>query len=58
MIIDCHGHYTTAPKEPGDYRDQQKADLQKDPQGAEGHAEDQRRSASGERRRRAAEAAT
>ena len=29
MIIDCHGHYTTAPKELGDYRDQQKADLKK-----------------------------
>jgi hypothetical protein len=32
MIIDCHGHYTTAPKELGDYRDQQKADLKKNPQ--------------------------
>ena len=27
MIIDCHGHYTTAPDELGHYRDQQKADL-------------------------------
>jgi len=32
MIIDCHGHYTTAPKELGDYRDQQKADLKKNAQ--------------------------
>ena len=32
MIIDCHGHYTTAPKALGDYRDQQKADLKKNPQ--------------------------
>src|SRR5215208_7004997 len=32
MIIDCHGHYTTTPKELGDYRDQQKADLKKDAQ--------------------------
>ena len=32
MIIDCHGHYTTGPKELGDYRDQQKADLKKNPQ--------------------------
>src|SRR5258706_15213406 len=32
MIIDCHGHYTTAPKELGDYRDQQKADLKRNPQ--------------------------
>ena len=32
MIIDCHGHYTTTPKELGDYRDQQKADLKKNPQ--------------------------
>ncbi len=31
MIIDCHGHYTTAPSELGDYRDQQKADLAQDP---------------------------
>lgn len=31
MIIDCHGHYTTAPKELGDYRDQQKEELKKDP---------------------------
>lgn len=31
MIIDCHGHYTTAPKQLGTYRDQQKADLAKDP---------------------------
>jgi 4-oxalmesaconate hydratase len=32
MIIDCHGHYTTAPKELGEYRNQQKADLKKNPQ--------------------------
>src|SRR5215813_6112039 len=32
MIIDCHGHYTTTPKALGDYRDQQKADLKKNPQ--------------------------
>ena len=31
MIIDCHGHYTTAPDELGAYRNQQKADLEKDP---------------------------
>jgi len=30
MIIDCHGHYTTAPKELGDYREAQKAALKKD----------------------------
>ena len=32
MIIDCHGHYTTTPKALGDYRDQQKAELKKNPQ--------------------------
>ncbi len=31
MIIDCHGHYTTAPDALGEYRDRQKADLAKDP---------------------------
>jgi 4-oxalmesaconate hydratase len=31
MIIDCHGHYTTAPDALGAYRDRQKADLAKDP---------------------------
>jgi 4-oxalmesaconate hydratase len=31
MIIDCHGHYTTAPDELGHYREHQKADLAKDP---------------------------
>jgi 4-oxalmesaconate hydratase len=31
MIIDCHGHYTTAPAELGAYRDRQKAELKKDP---------------------------
>ena len=32
MIIDCHGHYTTAPPELGRYRDQQKAELEQDPE--------------------------
>jgi 4-oxalmesaconate hydratase len=31
MIIDCHGHYTTAPAQLGAYRDQQKAELKKNP---------------------------
>lgn len=31
LIIDCHGHYTTAPDELGDYRDQQKKDVKADP---------------------------
>ena len=31
MIIDCHGHYTTAPDALGEYRDAQKAGLAKDP---------------------------
>ena len=31
MIIDCHGHYTTAPDELGEYREQQKADLARNP---------------------------
>ena len=31
MIIDCHGHYTTAPDALGEYRDKQKADLKIDP---------------------------
>ncbi len=31
MIIDCHGHYTTAPGALGDYRDGQKAALKRDP---------------------------
>ncbi|NQY24018.1 MAG: amidohydrolase [Campylobacteraceae bacterium] len=31
MIIDCHGHYTTAPKELTDYRDKQKNELKNDP---------------------------
>ena len=31
MIIDCHGHYTTAPAALGEYRDAQKAALAKDP---------------------------
>ena len=31
MIIDCHGHYTTTPDELGNYREQQKADLAKNP---------------------------
>jgi len=29
MIIDCHGHYTTAPGQLGEYRDRQKAELAK-----------------------------
>jgi 4-oxalmesaconate hydratase len=31
MIIDCHGHYTTAPDELGEYREQQQLDLERDP---------------------------
>jgi len=31
MIIDCHGHYTTAPAALGEYRERQKAGLAKDP---------------------------
>lgn len=31
MIIDCHGHYTTAPGELGEYREQQKNELKVDP---------------------------
>ena len=31
MIIDCHGHYTTAPAELGQYRDNQKTQLERDP---------------------------
>ena len=31
MIIDCHGHYTTAPSELGDYRERQQAELEQDP---------------------------
>ena len=31
MIIDCHGHYTTAPDELGEYREKQKAELAEDP---------------------------
>jgi 4-oxalmesaconate hydratase len=31
MIIDCHGHYTTAPAALGDYREKQKAELAQDP---------------------------
>src|SRR5688572_6652312 len=30
MIIDCHGHYTTAPDELGVYRQAQKAAIKKD----------------------------
>ena len=32
MIIDCHGHYTTAPAQLGAYREQQKSELKKNPQ--------------------------
>ncbi len=31
MIIDCHGHYTTAPPQLGEYRDAQQALLASDP---------------------------
>lgn len=31
MIIDCHGHYTTAPSELGAYRERQRAALAEDP---------------------------
>jgi len=31
MIIDCHGHYTTAPAALGEYRDRQKEDLARNP---------------------------
>jgi 4-oxalmesaconate hydratase len=31
MIIDCHGHYTTAPAQLGEYRDAQKAAVDADP---------------------------
>jgi 4-oxalmesaconate hydratase len=31
MIIDCHGHYTTAPDELGAYRERQKSALERDP---------------------------
>ena len=31
MIIDCHGHYTTAPDALGDYREAQKGALAADP---------------------------
>ena len=38
MIIDCHGHYTTAPDALGRYRDAQRAELEQDPtaQGSKG----------------------
>lgn len=32
MIIDCHGHYTTAPAQLGEFREAQKAALASDPQ--------------------------
>jgi 4-oxalmesaconate hydratase len=32
MIIDCHGHYTTAPDSLGEYRDAQKVALLSDPE--------------------------
>jgi 4-oxalmesaconate hydratase len=31
LVIDCHGHYTTAPAALGEYREQQKRDLATDP---------------------------
>ncbi|HET9665195.1 MAG TPA: amidohydrolase family protein, partial [Desertimonas sp.] len=32
VIIDCHGHYTTAPAQLGEYRDRQRAAVEADPQ--------------------------
>src|SRR5262245_54850291 len=32
VIIDCHGHYTTAPPQLGEYRDRQRADVVADPE--------------------------
>ncbi|NKC00637.1 MAG: amidohydrolase family protein [Pseudomonadales bacterium] len=39
MIIDCHGHYTTAPEELGQYRESQQRELEGDPLalGSKGH---------------------
>jgi 4-oxalmesaconate hydratase len=31
VIIDCHGHYTTAPPALGEYRDKQQAELRRNP---------------------------
>ena len=31
LVIDCHGHYTTAPAALGEYRERQKRDLQTNP---------------------------
>ena len=31
MVIDCHGHYTTAPDALGRYRERHKAELEHDP---------------------------
>ena len=31
MIIDCHGHYTTAPPALGEYREKQQAELKRNP---------------------------
>lgn len=31
VIIDCHGHYTTAPAQLGEYRDRQAAAVERDP---------------------------
>ena len=31
MIIDCHGHYTTAPEALGEYREKQKSELEQNP---------------------------
>ena len=44
MIIDCHGHYTTAPAPLGEYRDAQEAAVGRDP-GHVGEKGDDRRSA-------------
>ena len=31
MIIDCHGHYTTEPPPVHEYRERQKAEVERDP---------------------------
>ena len=46
MIIDCHGHYTTAPKALEDWRNRQIAGIKDPAADAEGRRpEDQRRRA-------------
>lgn len=39
LIIDCHGHYTTAPAQLGEYREQQKRELAADPKCAHAKGE-------------------